>query len=141
MISVDGSIVIQIINFLFLIWVLNMILYRPIRQILIKRKDKFTGLEQKIETFIKDSEDKDVAYQNGIKDARAKGQQEKEILLQEAGEEERKIIAEINKKSQENLAVVQAQIAKDSETIRESLLKEVDAFAEVISNKILGRAA
>jgi F-type H+-transporting ATPase subunit b len=141
MISVDGSVVIQIVNFLFLVWVLNIILYRPIRQILIKRKDKFTGLEQKIETFSKDSEDKDLAYQDGLKDARVKGQTDKEALLQEAAEEERKIIAEINKKSQESLAEVQAKIAKDSEKVRESLLKEVDTYAEVISQKILGRAA
>ena len=34
----DASVIIQIINFLFLIWVLNLIIYKPIRNIFIQRK-------------------------------------------------------------------------------------------------------
>ena len=45
MISVDVSLFIQIANFLFLIWVLNIILYRPIRGIIRQRKEKFDKLE------------------------------------------------------------------------------------------------
>ncbi len=141
MISVDGSVLIQIVNFLFLIWMLNIILYRPIRQILIKRKDNIDGLEQKIETFARDAEDKDAAYQNGLKDARAKGLKAKEEFLQDAAEEERALLAEINKKSQASFAEIQAKIAKDTGAVREALSKEVDAFAEAISQKILGRVA
>ena len=37
----DASVIIQIINFLFLIWVLNLIIFKPIRNILIQRKEKF----------------------------------------------------------------------------------------------------
>jgi F-type H+-transporting ATPase subunit b len=45
MVSVDGSIVVQIVNFLVLIWILNMVLYKPIRKILLDRKEKMTGLQ------------------------------------------------------------------------------------------------
>ena len=46
----DWTTAIQIANFLFLIWVLNLILYRPIRRVLLQRKDKITGLEQSIQS-------------------------------------------------------------------------------------------
>jgi len=49
----DASVFIQIINFLFLIWVLNLIIYKPIRNILIQRKEKFSGLEADIERSMK----------------------------------------------------------------------------------------
>lgn len=136
----DQSVIIHIINFLFLIWVLNIILYRPIRQILIKRKEKINGLDQKIKTVLGDAEEKDLAYGKGIKDARAHGLKEKDVFLQAAAEEERDIIEQINLKNQENLAEVQARITKDAEAAKADLLKEVDMFAETISQKILGRA-
>ena len=37
MINIDGSLFIQIANFLVLIWILNIVVYRPIRKILIER--------------------------------------------------------------------------------------------------------
>ncbi|MFC1858465.1 ATPase, partial [Thermodesulfobacteriota bacterium] len=80
MIKIDISLVIQVVNFLFLIWVLNLILYRPIRNILIKRDEKINGLEQGIEAFKRDTKEKEEAFADGIKEARAKGIKEKEDL-------------------------------------------------------------
>ncbi len=45
----DGSLFVQIANFLIIIWALNVILYKPIRKILIQRKEKIVSLEQNIE--------------------------------------------------------------------------------------------
>jgi len=140
MISFDGSVFIQMANFIFLIWVLNIVLYRPIRQILIKRREKINGFEQRIETFEKDAVEKDMAYRDGLKEARSTALKQKNDLLQGAAEEEKKLIEAINTKAQENLAEVQAKITKDSEAVKSALLKEVDTFADVISQKILGRA-
>lgn len=139
MISVDWSFVIHIINFLFLIWALNVILYKPIRQVLIKRKEKIGSLNQKIKTYLNDAEQKDLAYHNGLKAARAKGLQEKEVFLQAAAEEERTIIEQINLKNQSNFVDVQAKIQKEAEAAKAALMHEVDVFAEAISQKILGR--
>jgi F-type H+-transporting ATPase subunit b len=140
MVSVDGSLFIQIFNFIFLIWILNVVLYKPIRKVLIQRKEKITGLEQRIDTVGKDVKEKDDAFSLGIKDARARGLNEKGALLQEAADEEREIIEKINKKAQANLAEIRATIAKDVESVSESLRQELDSFAESIGQKILGRA-
>jgi len=42
----DISLVYQMINFLVLLFVLNMVLYKPIRSVLLERKAKVEGLEQ-----------------------------------------------------------------------------------------------
>ena len=137
----DKSVIIQVINFLFLIWVLNQILYKPIRKVLIKRKEKISGLEERIETFAKDLSEKEEAFAKGIKDARAKGLKEKEKLLEAAGEDEKKLMDKINKKAQANLAEVREKIEKNADQVKKSLFNEVDDFAEAISEKILGRTA
>ena len=136
----DGSTFIQIVNFLFTIWVLNLLLYKPIRKILKQRKEKIDGLELSIETSAKDASEKDEAFVTGIKEARAKGVEKKNALVQEAADEEKSIIADINQKAQTELAQIRDSIKKEAEVARDSLQKEVDGFADQISEKILGRA-
>lgn len=136
----DMSLLVQIANFLIIIWVLNIILYRPIRKILIERKEKMRSLAQNVQKLNEDAAGKDEAFLAGIKDARTRGLNEKEVLLKEGAEEEKKIVEQINQKAQANLAEVREKIAKDAQNVRASLHKEIDTFANAISEKILGRA-
>ncbi len=140
MISVDVSLLIQIANFLFLIWVLNIILYRPIRGIIRQRKERFETLEQGISSSHRNAEEKKASFIQGIRDARARGMREKEALIEAAQEEEKKILESLNQKAQADLARMREKISQEAETVRKALEKEVDTFAEAISQKILGRA-
>jgi F-type H+-transporting ATPase subunit b len=136
----DWTLFVQIANFLIIVWVLNIILFRPIRNILIQRKERIASLEQNIETSDKGAKEKDEAFDSGIREARAKGLNEKNALLQEATDQEKEIIDKINQKAQADLAEVRKKIAKDAEAVRASLQKEIDTFANAIGEKILGRA-
>jgi F-type H+-transporting ATPase subunit b len=135
----DRSLIIQIANFLLIIWILNLILYRPIRNILRQRKEKIEGLELRIETYNGDAQKKDDAFASGIQEARAKGLKEKETLLQAAAEEEKQIIARVNTEAQAELAEIRRKIGKDAEAVSASLQEKVDEFANDICQKILGR--
>jgi len=140
MINIDSSVFIQIINFLFLIWALNTVLYKPIRNILRKRKEKIDGLQQNIEAFEKDARDKDAAFYTGIKEARTTGLKEKEALLAKAADTEKEIIGRINQKAREELTTLREKITQDAQAVRSSLEKEVGQYAEAIAQKVLGRA-
>jgi F-type H+-transporting ATPase subunit b len=135
----DWSVLIQIANFIFLIWVLNLILYRPIRNVLIQRREKIAGLEESIGSSARDLQEKEDAFAAGIKDARTRGRLEKDALLTAAEDEEKKVIAKINEKAQADLAEVRDTLAKDAEEVRKILLQEIDDHAESICRKILGR--
>jgi len=135
----DVSVFIQIVNFLFLIWILNLVLYKPIRNVLIQRREKISGLEKTIDSFNKDVDEKDDAFSSGIKNARAKGLTEKNSLISEATEQEKQIIEKINSKIQANMSEVREKIAKDVKGAQAALQEEVDSFADAICNKILGR--
>lgn len=141
MVSVDGSIVLQIVNFLVLIWVLNMVLYKPIRKILLERKKKVTGLQSAIDGSSQQVDAKENAYAEGVRQARAAGQKEKEALMQAAVEEEKTIIGKINDSAQAELKQVKVKIAQEMGAVKAALEKEVDAFADAIGQKILGRVA
>ena len=141
MVSVDGSIVLQIANFLLLIWILNMVLYKPIRKILLERKEKMTGLQSAIDGSAEQAKSKEDAYAEGVRQARAAGQKEKESLMQAAEEEEKAIIGKINESAQAELRDVKAKIAEEMGTVKATLEEEIDAFADAIGQKILGRVA
>ena len=135
----DVSLIIQIVNFLLIIWILNLILYRPIRNILRQRKEKIEGLEFRIETYNEDARKKDEAFASGIQEARAKGLKEKEKLLQTAADEEKQIIADVNAKAQAELEEIRKKIVTEAEAASASLQEKVGEFANDICRKILGR--
>ncbi|MDD2390981.1 MAG: ATPase [Desulfobacterales bacterium] len=140
MISVNGSVWIQMANFLILIWVLNIVLYKPIRKMIRERQDKISGLKDGIETFDQQAKESETAYAEGLKAARGNGLKAKETLVQAAAEEEKKVLESINAKAQAQHAEVREKIAKEADAVRKSLEMEIDDFAEAIGQKILGRA-
>ena len=140
MINVDGSVFIQIANFIFLIWIMNMILYKPIRKALLQRKEKVSDLERCITNFNIHAQEKENAFASGIREARASGLKEKQSLIQSGSDEEKIVIENINKKAQAELVKSREKIARDAESVRVSLQKELDTFVNAIGQKILGRA-
>jgi F-type H+-transporting ATPase subunit b len=140
MISVDYTLFIQMANFIALIFILNAILYKPIRKILIERKKKIQGYKEGIEGLQRDASESEETFQAKMSEARQQGVQEKEAMKQAGQEEEKRLISEINQKAQAELEAVRAQIAKDAEDARRGLEKETKIFSAAIVEKILGRA-
>jgi F-type H+-transporting ATPase subunit b len=142
MISVipDISLIYQMINFLVLLFVLNLILYKPIRNILLERKAKIEGLQDGAEKAQSKLGAREEEYKNGLKQARAKGLKSKEVFVEEASKEEREIIDRINRKAQANLAEIKTQVAGETKQARTVLEAEIGKHAKAIGKKILGRA-
>lgn len=136
----DLSTVIQLINFLVLLWILNLIFYKPIRKILIQRKEKVDGLKEGVEKLAQDEVEKGSAFENGLKEARAKGLKEKETFIDQASIEEKEIIGKINKEAQAKLVEIKKQVAEETEKARIELEKDIENYAREIGEKILGRA-
>jgi F-type H+-transporting ATPase subunit b len=136
----DMSVFIQIANFLFLILALNVILYKPIRGILIQRKEKIKNLQGGIDTFQANAKQNEESYLSGIKKARALGLKEKQSLVDAAAEQEKAIIDKIHEQAQAELAEIREKVSNEAAAAKGQLLKEIDGFASAISEKILGRA-
>jgi F-type H+-transporting ATPase subunit b len=136
----DWTTLLQSANLILLVILLNIVLYRPIRQILKQRQAKIDGLEHNIESASDTLTEKETTYAAGIREARKKGMLEKDALIQAAGEEEKQLLDKINADAQAELNVVKAKVAQEAEAAKAALLAEVDTFANEIGKKILGRA-
>jgi len=87
----DWSTLIQIANFIFLIFILNIILYKPIRSVLIQRKEKITGLEEGIEA----EEEKEIIEKINKK-AQANLAEVRQKIAKDAEEAKKSLLKEID---------------------------------------------
>jgi len=139
MVNPNLSLLIQIANFLVLIWLLNTVLYKPIRGVLRERKGKISGLEREIETSRKEATERQTALKEGINQAKAAGLKEREAIERQALEQEKQIIMQINEKAQADLAQMRERVSAEMQAARTALEQEMAAFAGAIGQKVLGR--
>jgi F-type H+-transporting ATPase subunit b len=105
-----GTLWIQIANFLFLLFILNIILYKPVRNILGKRKDEMDSFEEMIGDF-QDKSDRYAKELEGSRiDARNSGFKEKEVLKGQGLEEEKNIVQEASSSSEEKIGKAREEI-------------------------------
>jgi F-type H+-transporting ATPase subunit b len=135
-----GTLWIQIANFLFLLFVLNIILYRPVRKILGKRKDEMDSFEEMIGDFQDKSDRHEKELEGSRIEARNSGFKEKEGLKEQGLEEERDIVREASSSSEEKIGKAREEIEERLADVRRSLQAEVEGFSRELAEKILGRS-
>ncbi|PIE62211.1 MAG: ATPase [Desulfobacter postgatei] len=136
----DISAIYQMVNFLVLLFLLNLVLYKPIRNVLRERKAKFGTLRSDAEKAAADLEKQKEDHEKGLRQARGEGLKKKEAFIEEASAQEKEIINRINQKAQANFAQIKAQVAEETKQARKALEAEVEVYAKAIGEKILGRA-
>ncbi|MEJ5359844.1 MAG: ATPase [Desulfobacterales bacterium] len=135
----DWSFLLQMANFVFLIIVLNLLLYRPIRRILRERRETFEGLEAAARRAAASREEQEAAWARTLKDARAKGLKIKEEMVREAELEEKRLTGEIHARAQAELEEVRERIRREAAEARAALERQVEEYADHIVRKLLGR--
>ena len=139
MLAIDGTLFIQIANFLLLILILNIFLYRPIRRILIRRNEETDSLQQMIESLHGRSEQNEKGLEESMISARKEGFLEKEGFKGQGLEEEKGILQEANSSVEEKLGKAKKEMEMKITAIRKTLDDQVGAFSKELAEKILGR--
>ena len=87
MVSLDYSLGIQIINFLLLIFILNVLLYKPILGIIDRRKKQFEDSEAEIKRLQETVEQKMAAYEEKLRQAKAAAVEQKNEIIRQGADE------------------------------------------------------
>lgn len=135
----DSTVFIQIVQILFLLFVLNMIFYRPIRRILSQRSDKEKDLHESIEGFREKSDQYLKDLEENYKGARGEGFKEKDMLKQAGTEAEKEILQEAISSAEVKIGKAKDEIDRSVTGVRESLEDELNMFSKELAEKILGR--
>jgi F-type H+-transporting ATPase subunit b len=134
------TLVFQIANFLFLLFILNIILYRPIRKILGQRGNEVVSFQEMIEDFQGRSEKGAKTLEENMAGARSQGFKEKESLKSAGIEEEKTMLQQAISSAEERIGKAKGEIDQDTAQARRSLEEEVRAFSQELAEKILGRS-
>jgi F-type H+-transporting ATPase subunit b len=140
MIDIDKTLLIQIINFLFLLIVLNFILFKPIRQIMQEREQGISGAfgdakaaQDRMQSLLEN-------YNASLAETKQKAATAYNTLYQQGLDAQRDLIAAERTKAGEALDKARAEIAAASTAARTELRSEAERLSQEITSKLLGRA-
>jgi len=140
MLNIDGTLIAQIINFLLLLLILNLILFRPIRRILAQREEEMNSRQKTIDDYQKEAEKKAKDIEEGVVQARKEGYAEKEALKSQGLEKEKEILQEAGAGVEKKLRAAKKEIETKIAVAREALEGQVATFSDELAQKILGRS-
>ena len=140
MLNIDYTLIIQIANFLFLLFILNILLYKPIRQILSQRKEEMDSFVGMIGEFEDKSAQSSKALEENKAEATKEGLKEKETLKGEGSDQEKSLLKAATSEASEKLDQARDEIAASMVSARQTLEKELGRFSRELAQKILGRS-
>jgi F-type H+-transporting ATPase subunit b len=140
MLNIDGTLFLQIANFLVLLLILNFILFRPIRRVLARRADEMNSRQKTIDDYQEQAEKNEKGIEEGVVQARKEGYTEKEALKTQGLEGEREILQEAGGGVEQKHNAAKKEIESKIAVARETLEGQVANFSDELAQKILGRS-
>lgn len=139
MIELDWTLFVQIFNFLLLVYLLNLVLFRPLRQGLKDRQARITSFEGDIAQLAADEQGLLAQVQENLTDARRQGLSQREALRQEGTQAEASLMEKVKQEVDAEWAKVEKKIKEDMAKARKALQAQVQDFAQALAAKIIGR--
>jgi F-type H+-transporting ATPase subunit b len=140
MIDLNTTFFVQLINFLIILFVLNFILFRPIRGIIKKRTDLMADQLNSIERFTSQSKAKMVNYEAALNDARTQGKDIRGQYREQGYVVEKDMVEAASSAAAANLGAARERIAQDKLSAQGALEGKVEQYAKMATEKILGQA-
>jgi F-type H+-transporting ATPase subunit b len=136
----DYTLWIQIVTFLILIFILNLLLYKPILAIIDRRKKQLEELENEIKLF-KESVDKRAAeYDEKLKQAKTKASELKKEIIKEGDNQAKSIIDAVRNEIPLMTQEFQQKMDKEIQAARQILESQSRKLSLEIAEKVLGRS-
>ncbi|MDA8125798.1 MAG: ATP synthase F0 subunit B [Deltaproteobacteria bacterium] len=140
MVSLDYSLGIQIVNFLVLIFVLNVLLYKPVLGMIDKRKKQFEASEAEIKRLQEAVEQKMAAYEEKLLQAKTAAVERKNEIIRQGAEEAKVIIAAVRGEVPALMEQFQARMDREIAEAKKILSGQSQQLSLEIAEKVLGRA-
>lgn len=140
MINLDMSFVIQVINFLVLVLILNVFLYKPIRKVLAEREGEVSGAKARAAAVDQEVQEKVALYEARLREAKAKAGDERAVLKKEAAAEEAQLLEKARKEATDSLASIKNRVAREAADAKELLREQARSLSLEICEKVLGRS-
>jgi F-type H+-transporting ATPase subunit b len=141
MLSIDGTLVVQLINFIVFLLILNAIFMKPVGAAIARRREFVDGLKHDVEQLQRDA----AAFRGTADERRAAARREADEAIARArvaaGSESDTVIAAAQQRAAEIIAQAHAEVDREIATARAEEARLVDALANDLLERAIGGAA
>jgi F-type H+-transporting ATPase subunit b len=137
--SVDKTLIIQIIIFVGTIFILNALLFKPFLELVGRREKLTTGtieqaneLRKKVEQIINE-------YNTKLNEARAQAIEERNEIRRQAQRAYEDIIKKVREEAQALLEEAKAKLQSETKDIKEKVRSDIEVLAREIASRVLGK--
>jgi F-type H+-transporting ATPase subunit b len=135
----DYTMLIQMVIFLALVFILNILLYKPILSIIDRRKKQLEESENEIKLFNESVEKRVAEYEEKLKQAKIKATEAKKEIIQEGVNQAKNIVDIIRNEIPVLAREFQQKMDKEVEKARLILDSHSKELSLEIAQKVLGR--
>ncbi len=140
MIDIDITLLWQLVNFIVLLIVLNFILFKPIRKVMLDREQGISSALEDAKAAQERMENILEKYNTSLAEAKQKAVLTYNAIYQQGLDAQRDMISAERAKAGEMLDKARGEIMAASTAARTDLKQEAERLSQEITTKLLGRA-
>ncbi len=137
MIELNKWFFVQLANFLILLVILNVILFRPLLELFKQRKETIEGSLEEARSLDQQKEEQLKLYIQELAEAREKAKEIYNTLRQEGLQEQKALIAKAHEEAMAELEAAKASIRGEVEKVRKAMGEYVRQFSDEIVKKLV----
>ena len=139
MISIDFSLVVQIVLFLILWSILRRVLFGPVGRLMAERERRTEGAHAEARSMTEEGKELQGQYEAAIAQARAEGEAIKSEIRDEAIKARNVILSQGRDAATQKIQEIREEVQKELEAARRVAATNAEALAQEMAEKVLGR--
>jgi F-type H+-transporting ATPase subunit b len=140
MIDFNYTLLIQFFNFLVLLFLLNILLFKPVLKAINKREKTLVTLFDGVDGIKKEAVRLELAYDEGSRERKKPVLEGKDAALMEAQKASMHLIEEARTELAEELVKIKSEVERESKSISDALKGAVEKLSAEVAEKILKRS-
>lgn len=140
MVTLDYTILVQMANFILLIFILNVLLYKPILNIIGKRKSQMEESDSEVKRLSQTVEQKLAEYENKVRLAKLEAMEQRNAIVKEGTDRAKGIVDAVRNEIPAMMEQFNAKMGKEVDAARAILRSQSQKISLDIAEKVLGRS-
>jgi F-type H+-transporting ATPase subunit b len=140
MVNLDYTMLVQMVNFILMIFILNAILYKPILEMIDKRKEQMDKSDREVKRLREEVEQKLAEYEEKVRLAKLEALEQRNAIVKEGADLAKGTIEAVRSEIPVLMEQFNAKMGKEVEAARAILLSQSRKISLEIAEKVLGRS-
>ena len=140
MININVTLLVQLLNFLLLMFLLNRLLFRPLVRLLDERTARTEGRRAQAVKAEAEADAMLADYEIKLRGARAEADQARSKVLREADSKRQALLEQATAEAAKTVAAIRARVRVETEQARQVLKDQANSLAADAAARILGRS-